>query len=79
MFDPHSGESYTRDEDHLAHIIELLGAIPPNLVLRGKHGLKFFTSFGKFLRLNYRLRILLIVLNCRKPSTYNETKDLGIV
>ncbi|XP_002045434.2 SRSF protein kinase 1 [Drosophila sechellia] len=28
LFEPHSGESYTRDEDHLAHIIELLGPIP---------------------------------------------------
>lgn len=51
LFDPHSGENYTRDEDHLAHIIELLGAIPPNLVLRGKHGLKYFTSFGKCVQL----------------------------
>lgn len=46
LFDPHSGENYSRDEDHLAHIIELLGAIPPSLVMRGKHGLKYFTSYG---------------------------------
>ncbi|KAL7013636.1 hypothetical protein ACKWTF_015500 [Chironomus riparius] len=46
LFDPHSGDNYSRDEDHLAHIIELLGAIPPSLVMRGKHGLKYFTSYG---------------------------------
>ncbi|CRL07600.1 CLUMA_CG020565, isoform A [Clunio marinus] len=46
LFDPHSGENYSRDEDHLAHIIELLGGIPPNLIMRGKHGLKYFTSYG---------------------------------
>uniref|UniRef100_W8BMU6 non-specific serine/threonine protein kinase n=1 Tax=Ceratitis capitata TaxID=7213 RepID=W8BMU6_CERCA len=46
LFDPHSGENYSRDEDHLAHIIELLGAIPPSVILRGKHGLKYFTSYG---------------------------------
>lgn len=25
LFEPHSGENYSRDEDHIAHIIELLG------------------------------------------------------
>ena len=28
LFEPHSGASYSKDEDHLAHIIELLGDIP---------------------------------------------------
>ncbi|XP_037051096.1 SRSF protein kinase 3-like [Bradysia coprophila] len=46
LFDPHGGDDYTRDEDHLAHIIELLGVIPPSLIFRGKHGLKYFTSYG---------------------------------
>lgn len=46
LFDPHSGENYSRDEDHLAHIIELLGTIPTSLIMRGKNGLKFFTSYG---------------------------------
>jgi serine/threonine protein kinase len=47
LFDPHSGDNYSRDEDHLAHIIELLGTIPPSLIMRGKHGLKYFTSYGQ--------------------------------
>lgn len=46
LFDPHGGDDYTRDEDHLAHIIELLGVIPTSLIYRGKHGLKYFTSYG---------------------------------
>ncbi|XP_055699379.1 SRSF protein kinase 3-like isoform X2 [Phlebotomus papatasi] len=46
LFDPHAGDNYTRDEDHLAHIIELLGNIPPSLIFRGKHGNKYFTSTG---------------------------------
>ncbi|XP_036326612.1 SRSF protein kinase 3 isoform X3 [Rhagoletis pomonella] len=46
LFDPHAGENYSRDEDHLAHIIELLGTIPPSVIFRGKHGLKYFTSYG---------------------------------
>ena len=28
LFEPHPGASYSKDEDHLAHIIELLGDIP---------------------------------------------------
>nr|NP_001246880.1 Serine-arginine protein kinase at 79D, isoform J [Drosophila melanogaster]AFH04551.1 Serine-arginine protein kinase at 79D, isoform J [Drosophila melanogaster] len=46
LFDPHAGESYSRDEDHLAHIVELLGSIPQSVIFRGKHGLKYFTSYG---------------------------------
>nr|CAH8853376.1 unnamed protein product [Trichobilharzia regenti] len=42
LFEPHSGEDYTRDEDHLAHIIELLGPIPKNIALSGKYSRDYF-------------------------------------
>ncbi|CAH8530952.1 unnamed protein product [Dicrocoelium dendriticum] len=42
LFEPHSGEDYNRDEDHLAHIIELLGAIPRNIALSGKYSREYF-------------------------------------
>lgn len=35
LFEPHSGENYCRDEDHIAHIIELLGPIPKKIILSG--------------------------------------------
>ena len=35
LFEPHSGEDYSRDEDHLAHIIELAGHIPRNIAMSG--------------------------------------------
>lgn len=35
LFEPHSGENYCRDEDHIAHIIELLGPIPKKIVASG--------------------------------------------
>ncbi|KAL5266942.1 hypothetical protein ACHWQZ_G004102 [Mnemiopsis leidyi] len=44
LFDPHSGSNYSRDEDHLAHIIELLGPIPKHLVDKGKYSKEFFTK-----------------------------------
>merc|ERR1719216_95871 len=36
LFEPHHGEGYTRDEDHLAHIIELCGKLPRHVALSGK-------------------------------------------
>lgn len=35
LFEPHSGENYCRDEDHIAHIIELLGPIPKKIIQSG--------------------------------------------
>ena len=47
LFEPHSGEDYTRDEDHLAHIIELVGVIPRNIAFSGKYSKEFFKKNGK--------------------------------
>lgn len=44
LFDPHASDTYNRDEDHLAHIIELIGVIPTNLIFRGKLGKRYFCS-----------------------------------
>ncbi|XP_051967016.1 SRSF protein kinase 1-like isoform X2 [Xyrauchen texanus] len=46
LFEPHSGEDYSRDEDHIALIIELLGKIPRKLILNGKYSKEFFTKKG---------------------------------
>jgi len=47
LFEPHSGEEYTRDEDHLAHIIELAGQIPRNIALSGKYSKEYFRKTGE--------------------------------
>ncbi|XP_014776644.1 SRSF protein kinase 2 isoform X10 [Octopus bimaculoides] len=47
LFEPHSGEEYSRDEDHLAHIIELLGTIPKHIALSGKYSRDFFNRKGE--------------------------------
>ncbi|CAG5114931.1 unnamed protein product [Candidula unifasciata] len=47
LFEPHSGEDYTRDEDHLAHIIELIGPIPRHIALSGKYSREFFNRRGE--------------------------------
>ncbi|KAM3877960.1 SRSF protein kinase 1-like [Diretmus argenteus] len=47
LFEPHSGEEYSRDEDHIALIIELLGKVPRKLILAGKYSKEFFTKKGE--------------------------------
>ena len=51
MFEPHSGEDYSRDEDHLAHIIELVGVIPPTIAMAGKYSKHLFRKTGETLTL----------------------------
>ncbi|XP_069798543.1 SRSF protein kinase 3-like, partial [Narcine bancroftii] len=46
LFEPHSGEDYTRDEDHIAHMIELLGNIPAHFALSGRYSREFFNRRG---------------------------------
>ncbi|KAM7404638.1 hypothetical protein PAMP_011969 [Pampus punctatissimus] len=46
LFEPHSGEDYSRDEDHLALMIELLGKIPRHYALSGKFSQEYFTKRG---------------------------------
>jgi hypothetical protein len=46
LFEPHSGEDYSRDEDHLAHVIELLGPIPRKIAFSGKYSREFFNKKG---------------------------------
>lgn len=48
LFEPHEGQDYSRDDDHLAHIIELLGDIPHNITQTGKYAKSFFNKKGKF-------------------------------
>ena len=51
LFEPHSGDYYSRDEDHLAHIIELVGPIPKHLALSGKFSKEFFNKKGELIHI----------------------------
>ncbi|VDK67500.1 unnamed protein product [Onchocerca ochengi] len=52
LFEPHSGDTYSRDEDHLAHIIELLGTISPRVYKKGAHWREFFDKHGRLLHIH---------------------------
>uniref|UniRef100_A0A146MAJ3 non-specific serine/threonine protein kinase n=1 Tax=Lygus hesperus TaxID=30085 RepID=A0A146MAJ3_LYGHE len=47
LFEPHTGQYYTRDEDHLAHMLELLGPVPQHVIHSGKHAREFFCDNGE--------------------------------
>ena len=37
LFEPHSGESWSRDEDHIALITELIGTLPKRVIMNGTY------------------------------------------
>lgn len=47
LFDPQAGSRYTKDEDHIAQIIELMGELPHSLALSGKYSSRFFNRKGE--------------------------------
>ncbi|KAK6936140.1 Protein kinase domain [Dillenia turbinata] len=46
LFDPHSGDNYDRDEDHMALMMELLGMMPRKIALGGRYSREFFNRNG---------------------------------
>ncbi|XP_047439970.1 SRSF protein kinase 2-like [Mugil cephalus] len=47
LFDPQSGAKFSREEDHIAHIIELLGPLPSQFALSGRYSKRFFNRKGQ--------------------------------
>uniref|UniRef100_UPI0037E9AFAA SRSF protein kinase 3-like n=1 Tax=Semicossyphus pulcher TaxID=241346 RepID=UPI0037E9AFAA len=47
LFDPQSGVAFTREEDHIAHIIELLGPLPSYFALSGRNSKQYFNRKGQ--------------------------------
>uniref|UniRef100_A0A915ERJ9 non-specific serine/threonine protein kinase n=1 Tax=Ditylenchus dipsaci TaxID=166011 RepID=A0A915ERJ9_9BILA len=52
LFEPKSGASYSKDEDHLALFIELLGDIPSSVFKKGQDWRKFFHKTGRLLHIS---------------------------
>ncbi|XP_070694878.1 SRSF protein kinase 3-like [Pempheris klunzingeri] len=47
LFDPQSGATFSREEDHIGHIIELLGPIPCHFALSGRNAKRYFNRKGQ--------------------------------
>ncbi|KFQ81372.1 Serine/threonine-protein kinase SRPK, partial [Phaethon lepturus] len=52
LFDPQPGKYFSRDDDHVARIIELLGRIPPQIAFSWNKTTKFFSRPGALLRIS---------------------------
>ncbi|KAL1819026.1 hypothetical protein DCAR_0415260 [Daucus carota subsp. sativus] len=78
LFDPHSGDNYDRDEDHLALMMELLGMMPRKIALGGRYSRDFFNRYGD-LRHIRRLRFwpLNKVLVEKYEFSEQDAKDLA--
>jgi len=55
LFDPASGSRYSKDDDHIAQIIELMGEFPRSIAFSGKYSGEFFNRKGE-LRHIHKLR-----------------------
>ncbi|TFY57891.1 hypothetical protein EVJ58_g6747 [Rhodofomes roseus] len=47
LFDPASGSRYSKDDDHMAQIMELMGEIPKSIAFSGKYSSDFFNRKGE--------------------------------
>ena len=47
LFEPKSGKYFSRDDDHLAQMIELLGRMPRSVSLSGKNSREYFNREGR--------------------------------
>lgn len=47
LFDPVSGSRYSKDDDHIAQIIELMGEFPKSVAFAGKYSGEFFNRKGR--------------------------------
>ena len=51
LFEPRKGDKYSKNDDHLAQIIELVGKMPKNFALSGSNSFKYFNKKGKLKRI----------------------------
>ncbi|XP_052178452.1 uncharacterized protein LOC127792118 isoform X2 [Diospyros lotus] len=78
LFDPHSGENYDRDEDHLALMMELLGMMPRKIALGGRYSREFFNRYGD-LRHIRRLRFWPLNKVLMEKYEFSEQEALGFL
>ena len=51
LFQPEKGDTFTKNDDHVAKFIQTLGKMPKNFAKRGEYYNKFFTKEGKMRRI----------------------------
>ena len=51
LFEPRAGWNFSKDDDHLAQIAELLGSYPRHFSIAGKHSNHYFDRKGNLRRI----------------------------
>lgn len=79
LFEPQNGHSYSKDDDHIAQIMELLGPLPEYLMATGRNVRSFFNSRGELrniTRLKYwPLKEVLVEKYNMTPPEAQEVSD----
>ena len=80
LFNPKTGQGYSKEDDHLAQIVELLGDIPRKVKFSGVDSRKFFNNDGSFRRIrkdDIRFWGLKDVLREKYKFTAAESKSIA--
>ncbi|KAF9926517.1 serine/threonine protein kinase, CMGC group [Linnemannia zychae] len=56
LFDPQPGDKFSKDDDHMAQIIELMGPLPRRMLAKGRYSGELFNRHGE-LRNIHKLRM----------------------
>lgn len=79
LFDPKQGKAYSKDDDHIAQIIELLGPFPRQMLKESKYAREFFNSRGELHKISklkpWGLKDVLIEKYKFSPSDAIEISD----
>eukprot|EP00049_Salpingoeca_infusionum_P000267 m.38617 g.38617 ORF g.38617 m.38617 type:complete len:555 (-) comp10210_c0_seq2:398-2062(-) len=76
LFDPHTGKSYDRNEDHIALIMELLGPIPSHIVNTSPAARHYFDRRGRLKRIKKLREWLLVDVLCEKYNFLRQEAEL---
>lgn len=52
LFEPRKGQTYGKNDDHIAQMMELLGRMPEEMALSGIRSRRFFKRAGCLRRIN---------------------------
>jgi len=71
LFEPKSSRNYTKNDDHLAQMIELLGPIPRIISTNGKYSQKYFNRKGELLHIK-KLKSWRIIEILKEKYNFSE-------
>jgi len=78
LFEPKSGKSFSKNDDHLAQMIELIGPIPKHVALNGRFSSKHFNKKGELLNIkNLQFWSIKEVLSEKYKFSEQEAEEIS--